>query len=143
MHARYSGSATGERRRPFVVPSLLGAAAALLVCGAPAPGPSGASRAGEPKAYVVNEITVTNAAKYKVYAQRVPSTLAPFGGTFIVRGGNPVILSGGSIAPRVVVLEFPSRAQALAWHDSAAYRKILAIRDASSRSRVYVVDAVP
>jgi uncharacterized protein (DUF1330 family) len=39
-----------------------------------------------------------------------------------------------------VILEFPDRAQATAWRASAAYQKILPIRDATSTSRVYVVD---
>jgi uncharacterized protein (DUF1330 family) len=98
--------------------------------------------AAEQKAYIVNEIQVTDAAKYKEYADQVPATLAPFGGTFMVRGGNPVVLGGAAIAGRIVVVEFPSREKALAWHESAAYQKILPIRNANSTSRVYIVDGV-
>jgi uncharacterized protein (DUF1330 family) len=97
--------------------------------------------AADPKAYVVNEIQVSNAEKYKEYADQVPETLKPFGGIFLVRGGNGVVLDGAALAGRVVVLEFPSRAQAMAWHESAAYQKILSIRNANSTSRVYIVDA--
>jgi len=41
---------------------------------------------------------------------------------------------------RLVILEFPDRAAAKAWRASPAYQAILPIRDASSASRVYVVD---
>ena len=41
---------------------------------------------------------------------------------------------------RIVILEFPDRAAALAWRSSPAYQAILPIRDATSTSRVYVVD---
>ena len=114
-------------------------AAALLLGLATSVGSIG-SYAAEQKAYIVNEIQVTDAAKYKEYADQVPPTLAPFGGTFMIRGGNPAVLSGAPIAGRIVVVEFPNREKALAWHESAAYQKILPIRNASSTSRVYVVD---
>jgi len=116
------------------------ASAALLLGLAIWLGPAGASYAADPKAYVVNEIHVTDAAKFKEYADQVPPTLVPFGGKFFVRGGNPVVLSGAPINGRVVILEFPSREKALGWHESAAYQRILAIRNAASTSRVYVVD---
>ena len=41
---------------------------------------------------------------------------------------------------RLVILEFRDRETAKAWRSSPAYRAILPIRDASSTSRVYVVD---
>lgn len=96
--------------------------------------------AAEPKCYVVNEIKVTDAAKYKGYVEQVPATLAPFGGSFLVRGGNGEVLDGAPLAGRIVIVEFPSRSKAKAWHDSPAYQKILVIRNASSTSRVYLVD---
>jgi len=114
--------------------------AALLLGFVATVGSVGVSYAAEQKAYIVNEIQVTDAAKYKEYADQVPATLAPFGGTFMVRGGNPVVLSGAPIAGRIVVVEFPSREKAMAWHESAAYQKILPIRNANSTSRVYIVD---
>jgi uncharacterized protein (DUF1330 family) len=95
------------------------------------------------KGYVVNEIQVTDAAKYKEYADQVPATLLPFGGTYLVKGGTVDVIGGTPPAGRVVILEFPSLAQAKAWHESAAYQKILVIRNASSTSRVYAVDGAP
>ena len=115
-------------------------AAAILLGLAATVGAVGSSYAAEQKAYIVNEIQVTDAAKYKEYADQVPATLAPFGGTFMVRGGNPAVLGGAPIAGRIVVVEFPSREKAMAWHESAAYQKILPIRNANSTSRVYIVD---
>ena len=96
----------------------------------------------EPKALVINEIKVTDAEKYKEYASQVPATLLPFGGVMVVRGGNVEVLSGAEFGGRVVILEFPSRAKAMAWHESADYQKILKIRNASSNSRVFIVDEV-
>jgi uncharacterized protein (DUF1330 family) len=114
--------------------------ATVIVAGLLAVVPS--VRAEEPTVFVVNEITVTDPVRYKTYADQVPATLAPFGGSFVVRGGNPEALDGKIPGDRVVVVAFPSRAQAKAWHESATYQHILAIRNAASTSTVYIVDSL-
>lgn len=103
---------------------------------------AGGASAADAKAYVVNEITVSDATRFQTYADQVPATLAPFGGKYVVRGGKGEAMSGTPPTDRIVILEFPSRAQAKAWRASPAYQKILPIRDATSTSRVYVVDGV-
>jgi uncharacterized protein (DUF1330 family) len=90
-------------------------------------------------AYVVNEIWVKDAETFQTYVVQVPATLAPFGGRYLVRSGATETVEGDPPG-RIVILEFPDRAAALAWRASAAYQAILPIRDASSTSRVYVVE---
>jgi len=93
-------------------------------------------------AYVINEIWVTDTEAYGEYVRRSPATLEPFGGRFIVRGGNGTPLIGEAPSARVVVIEFPSRDAAESWFASDAYQTILKIRNAASTSRVFVVDGV-
>jgi uncharacterized protein (DUF1330 family) len=57
-----------------------------------------------------------------------------------VRGGAPARIDGPAPPERLVVLRFESREAALAWRNSPEYRAILPIREATSTSRVYVVD---
>ena len=90
-------------------------------------------------AYVVNEIWVEEAERFQTYAVQVPPTLTPFGGRYVARSGATDVIEGEAPG-RIVILEFPDRAAALAWRASAAYQAILPIRDATSTSRVYVVD---
>jgi len=90
-------------------------------------------------AYVVNEIWVEDAAVFQTYAVQVPPTLPAFGGRYVVRSGATEAIEGEAPG-RIVILEFPDRAAALAWRASRPYQAILPIRDASSRSRVYVAD---
>jgi uncharacterized protein (DUF1330 family) len=92
-----------------------------------------------PLAYVVNEIEVADAQAFRRYAEQVPATLPPFGGRYLVRSGETLAISGAPPS-RIVILEFPDRASALAWRASDAYQAILPLRDATSTSRVYVVD---
>jgi uncharacterized protein (DUF1330 family) len=83
-------------------------------------------------AYVVNEITISDPALYKTYADRMPSTLTPFGGVFLARG-TPEAISG---------VQFPDMDKAKAWRSSPGYAELLVIRDRASTSRVYVIDGV-
>jgi uncharacterized protein (DUF1330 family) len=93
-------------------------------------------------AYIINEILVTDPEGYAEYAALAPATAVPFGGRYLVRGGNGQAIAGEPPAARIVVLEFPSRQAALDWHASPEYQTVLRIREAASTSRVYVVDGV-
>ena len=91
-------------------------------------------------AYVVNEIVVTEPARFQTYADQVPAILAKYGGKYVVRGGAPERVDGPEPPHRLVVLRFPSREAARAWRSSPEYLAILPIREATSTSRVYIVD---
>ncbi len=90
-------------------------------------------------AYVVNEIWVSDPELFQTYVVQVPPILAAHGGRYVVRSGATQAIEGQAPG-RIVILEFPDRAAALDWRASPAYQAILPIRDASSTSRVYVVD---
>jgi len=70
----------------------------------------------------------------------VPETLVPFGGQFIARGGNLTVLEGEWPHPRLVIIEFPSRAAAEGWYGSAAYQKVISLRHNSSVGNLIIVD---
>jgi uncharacterized protein (DUF1330 family) len=59
---------------------------------------------------------------FDTYRKEVPATLVPFGGQFIVRGGNLTVLEGEWPHPRLVIIEFPSRAAAEGWYRSISLR---------------------
>jgi uncharacterized protein (DUF1330 family) len=116
----------------------LGAVPLCITLALSAPG-----RAADAKGYVIQEILVTDAAKYKDYAAQATATVAAYEGKFIIRNDSVDVISGAAPAGRVVVLEFPSLAKAKAWHDSPEYQKVLPIRNASSTSRVFIVEGAP
>jgi len=101
-----------------------------------------ASAAHAAPAYVIGEITVTDPARFQTYASQTIAALKPFGGVYRVRGGNGAALEGAAPASRVVVIEFPSRAAAEAWYKSDAYKAIRPIRQASTTSRLFLVDGL-
>ena len=93
-------------------------------------------------AYVVVEVEVLDKERYETYKRMVPPTLAAFGGRFIVRGGAAETLEGDWSPKRLVILEFPSVSQAKAWWASSEYAEAKALRQATARTRMIVVEGV-
>ena len=75
------------------------------------------------------------------YLQRIDATLAPFGGRFIVHGGEIEVLEG-SWPGHLIAIEFPDQQSADAWYYSDAYQDIVALRTGNSRSDVILFGGV-
>jgi uncharacterized protein (DUF1330 family) len=91
-------------------------------------------------AYIVGDVTVTDPDRYRDYSAHTESTLAPFGGRFIVRGGPSEVLEGAWEPGRLVVIEFPSAQAARDWYASDAYGAILPIRAEASTGTLVLVE---
>jgi uncharacterized protein (DUF1330 family) len=91
-------------------------------------------------AYVIADIEVHDAEAYREYVALVPGTVEPFGGRFIVRGGDHETFEGEWRPARLVVIEFPSADHARRWYSSDAYAAALAIRQRASTGSVVLVD---
>jgi uncharacterized protein (DUF1330 family) len=91
-------------------------------------------------AYVIGHMTVHDPDGYGRYTARVPGTLAPHGGEFVVRGGPTTVVEGDLPHARHVVIRFPDRAAAEAWYNSAAYQEIVPVRQAHATGVLMIVD---
>lgn len=76
------------------------------------------------------------------YIERIDATLAPYGGRFLVHGGDLTPVEG-SWDGQLVIIAFPSSGAARAWYDSADYQDILPLRLDNSRSMATIVEGVP
>jgi uncharacterized protein (DUF1330 family) len=92
------------------------------------------------KAYVIAAETIKDQAMFDEYRNKVVGTVTAFGGQFIVRGGNFTVLEGEWPHPRLVIIEFPSRAAAEGWYRSADYQKVISLRHKSSVGNLVIVD---
>ena len=90
--------------------------------------------------YVIAEIDVDDLDAYAPYIEGATASVAATGGRYIVRGGPCHVLEGEAPRSRVVVIEFADVDAALAWYHSDAYQAVAPVRQASARSRVFVVD---
>jgi uncharacterized protein (DUF1330 family) len=93
-------------------------------------------------AYVIVDLTVTDLPTIEEYRKRVPATLTPYGGRFLVRGGAHQTVEGDWKPNRLVILEFPTMDQAKRWYDSEAYREPRAMRLRAGRANMVMVEGV-
>jgi uncharacterized protein (DUF1330 family) len=93
-------------------------------------------------AYVIADIDVHDPDAYKEYAEQVQTTLDPFGGLFLVRGGPCDSLEGDWYPQRFVVIEFPSAGHARGWYESPDYVKIMQIRHGASTGSLILAHGV-
>ena len=95
-----------------------------------------------PPAYVIAEVDIKDPAAFKTYSAQVPGTLKPYGGEFLVRGGQTASLEGPPPRQRVVVIRFDSVAQARDWYNSPAYGALRPIRQQAAETRNFIVEGV-
>ena len=93
-------------------------------------------------AYFIVDLDIIEPAGFEEYRQLVPATIQQYGGRYIVRGGTSETLEGDWQPKRVVVLEFPSLAQARLWYNSEEYRGPKALRFKTATSRMILVEGV-
>ena len=91
-------------------------------------------------AYIVVEVEVEDPVRYEDYKKMVPPSLEPFGGHFLVRGGKVETLEGEWAPKRLVIVEFPSLEKAKAWWGSSEYAEAKALRQATAKTKLIVVD---
>ena len=76
------------------------------------------------------------------YIERITATFEPYGGRFLVHGAQHEVTEG-RWPGHVVVIGFPSIAEARAWWDSAAYRQIAPLRSRHIEGDIILVPGVP
>jgi uncharacterized protein (DUF1330 family) len=93
-------------------------------------------------AYVVVQVEVEDPVRYEDYKPMVPPSLQPYGGRFVVRGGKVQTLEGDWAPKRFVMVEFPSVEKAKAWWASEEYKDAKALRQATSKTQMIVVEGI-
>jgi uncharacterized protein (DUF1330 family) len=93
-------------------------------------------------AYVIVNIEVTDPQRYREYIEVAPASIASFGGRYLARGGRAERLEGNWEPKRFVVLEFPTYERAREWWASDEYAGPKALRQASSRASMILVEGL-
>ncbi|WP_327364075.1 DUF1330 domain-containing protein [Streptomyces sp. NBC_01296] len=75
------------------------------------------------------------------YLERIQATLDPFAGRFVIHG-PPAEVVEGTWPGSIVLIEFPSLAEARAWYDSPAYRAILRLRTDHVEGDLLLIEGV-
>ena len=90
--------------------------------------------------YVIVDMNISDMDAYKQYMAAAPASIQAAGGEYLVRGGQLQAMEGDWQPRRLVMLEFPSMAQAQAWLDSPEYAPARRLRQLSANSRMVVID---
>jgi uncharacterized protein (DUF1330 family) len=77
----------------------------------------------------------------RTYLENIHDTLAPFGGRFIIHGGEKQMLEGRANGD-LIVIAFPSIENARNWYESPAYQAIIHNRTQNSEGMVFLVEGV-
>ena len=96
-----------------------------------------------PAAYVIADVTVTDAEKMAAYRVWSTKAMREFGAEILVRGGEFEVLEGPWTPGRLVMLRFKDRATAHTFYNSQTYSHARSLREGAGIMRMVVVDGVP
>ncbi len=91
-------------------------------------------------AYVIVDVEVTDPERYGRYKALAKPVVEAFGGKYLARAGRTDTLEGDWAPTRLVILEFPSLAQAHLWLNSPEYREARELRQATAKTRMVVIE---
>jgi uncharacterized protein (DUF1330 family) len=92
-----------------------------------------------PKGYWLAQVEVTDPEGYKEYVAANQVAFRKFGGRYVVRAGRHEVLEG-NFRSRLVVIEFPDYAAALACYRSPEYREAMALRRGGAVADIAIVE---
>ena len=90
-------------------------------------------------AYMLVDIEVSDPTQYEDYKRLAQAAVAQYGGRYIARGGETVVLEGTWQPKRVVVLEFPDLERARRFYDSPEYKSARAARAGAAQMNMVAV----
>lgn len=86
-------------------------------------------------AYMIANLTITDPAAYKAYGQGFMPLLQRHGGELLAVDEKSETMEGSTaLAGRVVILKFPSEAQARRWYEDPDYQALSEHRRAGSQA---------
>jgi len=83
-------------------------------------------------AYIVSMMSIHDAETYSKYTNLTPPLVKKYGGKFLTRGEAFTCVEGNEYDGRLVILEFPSKADVEAWYNDPEYQKAMQFRQVSS-----------
>ena len=96
-----------------------------------------------PAAYIIADVTVTDAEKMAKYREWSTKAMQEHGAEVLVRGGEFEVLEGPWTPSRLVLLKFASRDAAKAFYRSETYAHARTLREGAGVMRMVVVDGAP
>lgn len=93
-------------------------------------------------AYVISEVEMAEQAAWDQYRQLAARSIESFGGRYIVRGAEQVVVEGTPSSRKIVIVEFPNMTILRQWYSSTEYAEALAYRDRALKRKLMFVEGV-
>jgi uncharacterized protein (DUF1330 family) len=93
-------------------------------------------------AYVISELEVLDEQHMGEYSDLAAASIAEYGGKYLTRGAQAVVVEGGITDRRFVIVEFPSMQRAKEWYTSASYARALKVRNKALDRRLIFVEGL-
>ena len=93
-------------------------------------------------AYVIADMHVSDALGYEEYKRLAPPAIEKYGGRYVARGGETIVLEGDWTPARLVILEFPSIEKAKVFYDSPEYRAAREAREGAGSFRMVLTQGL-
>jgi len=91
-------------------------------------------------AYVIVQVEVKDWHRFQAYLKETPRVMSKYGGRYLARGGETVMLEGEDPGRRVVIIEFPSLQKAKDWYQSEEYRQIKSLREGAATGTLIAIE---
>lgn len=92
--------------------------------------------------YLIVNAEVTDPAQYARYRDMAGPIVQAYGGRYLVRGGETKVFEGAPPGGRIVLLEFPTKAQAEAFYSSPEYTRARQVRQGAASMNMLGVQGV-
>jgi uncharacterized protein (DUF1330 family) len=92
------------------------------------------------KAYLVLDLAIHDFPRFRAYIDAIPACIAKHAGRYIVQGAAPTPVEGDWRPQRMVIIEFPARANAEAFLSDSDGQHLFRIRHETTTSRLVLVD---
>lgn len=94
-------------------------------------------------AYLIADTRLTDPEAYEEYKRQVKPLAEQYGGEYVARGGEMVLKESELWTPsRLVLVRFPSVAQARAFYECADYQRLLGISKRAAQRTVVIVEGL-
>ena len=94
------------------------------------------------KGYILAQIDIQDRDAFAAYAEKAAKVVDQYGGRFVVGTGKVETVEGERGRHRMVLIEFPSLAQARTFYDSPEYQEVLPMRFASSKTDLFLAEGL-
>jgi len=92
---------------------------------------------------VISEVEARDEKTMERYRALAAPSITQYGQRYLVRGGAADLKEGGPPPKTLVIVEFPSMAQAHEWYASSEYGEALKVRQTALERRLIFVEGVP